>query len=265
MNDIQISVRRINEMEMSLTAFNSKRSLYADKTNLIVKKMGSSTLLIDENVPDSIYFNRIKGFGNKDVPIIDDILGEYASKQITPCFDLTPSDISMEVAQALMKRRYACCEQLAFLEVDPKAYEREQRNIAVEIVKVTEKNVEEFLNLIALSNGRDIEEDLAQEKANYFVQPYFKNFIAYINGQPSGMGSLFIEGKEGYIANDFTFLSYRGKGIHQALLDYRIKLSQAIGLTKVYTDVEFGSISHNNMLKLGFSQVFINSFWIKQE
>ncbi len=45
LNNIQISVNKINEMELALTAFNSKRSLYTDKTNLIVKKMGSSILL----------------------------------------------------------------------------------------------------------------------------------------------------------------------------------------------------------------------------
>lgn len=259
--NVLLEVERINELELALTAFNSKRSLYLDETNLIIKKIGASSLLMDSNASNSMYFNRIKGFGINDIDKIDEILDLYYSAQLVPCFDMTPNNINMEVAQELMNRGFVCYEQMAFLGLEPDFTMCEDDEI--KIVRVTEDNVAEFINLIALSNGKEIKKELVQKKAEYFVRPNFINYISYLGEKAIGMGSLFIKGEEGYIANDFTFPEYRGKGVQKALLKLRIKVSKEMRLKKLYTDVEFGSISHNNMQKLGFKTIFINSFWIK--
>ena len=260
---VLLDVERINELEVALTAYNSKRALYQDETNLITKKIGASTLLLDVNAPGSIYYNRIKGFGENDLDKIDEIVALYSSEGITPCFDMTPNHISMDVAQALMARGFYCAEQLAFLEMVPDSTRCENKDI--EIVRVTETNVEEFLTLISLSTGREMKKELAQKRAEYYYNPIFQNYIAYLGENAVGMGSLFINGDEGYIANDFTFPSYRGRGVQKSLLQFRTQVSKELGLKRVVTDVEFGSISHENMLKIGFELKFINSFWMKAE
>ena len=198
-----------------------------------------------------------------DLDKIDEILDIYYSEQITPCFDMTPDRVNFEEAQALMSKGFFCAEQLVFLELEPHfaAYKNEE----IEIEKVTEHHVDEFLELISLSTGKESKKVLAEKKVKYYYQPDFQNYIAYIGEKAIGMGSLFIKGEEGYIANDFTFPSYRGKGVQKALLQRRIQDSKEMGLNKLYTDVEFGSISHDNMLKLGFNTIFINSFWTKAE
>ncbi|MFP7299043.1 GNAT family N-acetyltransferase [Neobacillus niacini] len=257
------AVDSINEMELALTAFNSKRALSPVDKNLQLKNIGDCILLIDSNSPSSIYYNRIKGFGLNDLDKIDEILAIYDSEQITPCFDMTPNNINIEVSKSLMSKGFHCAEQLVFLEMEPKIGEYEH-NDEVKLVKVTKENVVEFLQLIARSNEMEIEDELIERKAAYFVGPFFQNFIAYIGQEAVGMGSLFIHGEKGYIANDFTFPLYRGKGVQKALLHHRIKVAGEMGLTKIFTDVEFGSASHNNMLKVGFRTVFINSFWMKE-
>jgi GNAT superfamily N-acetyltransferase len=168
----------------------------------------------------------------------------------------------MEVSKKLMSKGFYCAEQLVFLEMEPHFDEYEHKE-EIQLVKVTKENVVEFLQLIARSNGMEIEDELIKRKAEYFVEPIFQNFIAYIGQEAVGMGSLFIHGEKGYIANDYTFPSYRGKGVQKMLLHHRIKAANEMGLTKIYTDVEFGTASHNNMLKVGFRSVFINSFWMK--
>jgi GNAT superfamily N-acetyltransferase len=260
--NVLVEVGSINEMELALTTFNSKRALSLVDKNLKFKKIGDCTLLIDSKSPSSIYYNRIKGFGINDLNKIDEILDIYASEQITPCFDMIPNHINMEVAKTLMSKGFYCAEQLAFLEMEPHFDEYEHKE-EIQLVKVTKENVVEFLHLIARSNGMEIEDELIKRKAEYFVEPIFQNYIAYIGQEAVGMGSLFIHGEKGYIANDYTFPSYRGKGVQKTLLHHRIKAAKEMGLTKIYTDVEFGTASHNNMLKVGFRTVFINSFWVK--
>ncbi|MEH6993452.1 GNAT family N-acetyltransferase [Neobacillus drentensis] len=260
--NVLLEVDSINEMELALTAFNSKRALSPVDKDLQFKKIGDCRLLIDTKSPSSIYYNRIKGFGVNDMNKIDEILANYDSKQITPCFDMTPNNINREVAKTLMSKGFYCAEQLVFLEIVPH-FDEYENNKEIKLVKVTKENVMEFLHLIARSNEMEIEDELINRKADYFVEPIFQNYIAYIGQEAVGMGSLFIHEQKGYIANDFTFPSHRGKGVQKTLLQHRIKAAKEMGLTKIYTDVEFGSASHNNMLKVGFQTIFNNSFWMK--
>lgn len=176
---------------------------------------------------------------------------------------MTPHQLKIEVAQALMGKGFYCAEQLVFLEMEPRVGVFQSGDI--DLVKVTGENVMEFLYLIARSTGMKLEEELIERKAKYFFRPDFHNYIAYIGEEAIGLGSLFIQGEEGYLANDFTFPSHRGKGVQKALIHHRIQAAKEMGLTKLYTDVEFGSASHHNMLKTGFQTVFQNSFWIKAE
>ncbi|WP_430787531.1 GNAT family N-acetyltransferase [Virgibacillus flavescens] len=213
---------RINEMEVELTAFNAKRSVYQDNADLEVKRVGECTLLTDETAKDSIYYNRIKGFGIKDIDKIDDMLDMYYSKEITPCFDKTPNHTNMETTQALSNRGFVCAEQLVFLSIEP--YLSSYSNDEIKIVNVNEKNVLEFLELISRSNNKEISLVMAIKKAAYYTQANFHNYIAYMDGEVAGMGSLFVKGDEGYIANDFTFPSFRGKGVQKALLTLDCKL-----------------------------------------
>ncbi|MBO9131485.1 GNAT family N-acetyltransferase [Bacillus sp. 165] len=109
----------------------------------------------------------------------------------------------------------------------------------------------------------EIQKEVIEQKRHYYCCSNFKNYIVYVGDQPAAIGSLFIDEKTGYIANDYTFEQYRGQGCQTALIHHRIQAARQLGLVHLYTDVEFASTSHNNMLKIGFNTVFVNSFWIK--
>lgn len=167
-----------------------------------------------------------------------------------------------EVSQALFNYGYSYFDQLVFMQLIPEINQNLKNK--TKIVEVTAENAEEFVNIVIRSNGgMDIDQKVIEKKKKYFYKPNFHNYIFYLEGEAAGMGSLFISGKEGYTANDFTFEKFRGKGIQKSLLIHRINKAKELGLEKLYSDVEFGSISHNNMETLGFKTVFINSFWKK--
>jgi GNAT superfamily N-acetyltransferase len=260
--DVQSCVNQIEKIEMELTAFNSKRALASVEKKLEIIQVGDSQLLKDKVSPHSIYYNRVKGFSTTDLDKLDQIIQIYEQDQITPCFDLAPNLINHDVARALAKKGYFSAEQLAFLQIPPS--EMKLASHECKIVQVTEENAEEFINLIGLSTGQTYEAEVMKQKSEYFYSPNFKNFIAYIGGQPAAMGSLFICENEGYIANDYTFPDFRGKGLQTALIQHRLEVAKEMDLEMVYTDVEFGTTSHNNMVKIGFQLVYINSFWMRE-
>lgn len=261
-NNLLNEVRKIEEIELELTIFNSKRALSKTDKKLELRKIGDCSLLYDINSPSSIYYNRIKGFGIKDLDKLNEILDVYSEQNIIPCFDITPNNMNEEVSQALFNYGYSNFEQLVFMQLIPEINENIKNK--TKIVEVTAENAEEFVNIVIRSNGgMDIDQKVIEKKKEYFYKPNFHNYISYLGGEVAGMGSLFISGQEGYIANDFTFEKFRGKGIQKSLLIHRINKAKELGLEKLYTDVEFGSISHNNMETLGLKTVFINSFWNK--
>jgi GNAT superfamily N-acetyltransferase len=260
--NIFTSVDKIERLELELTIFNSKRALSSMEKDLETFYIGNSVLLRDVTSPESIYYNRIKGFGASDLDKLNHILTIFEQGKITPCFDMTPLGLNYDVAKALTSKGFFSAEQLAFLQIS--ADSNTQNDKHIKIISVTEDHAEQFIKLIGQSNDIEYRDSLIKRKSEYFHRPNFKNYIAFSDDHPAGIGSLFISGNDGYIANDFTFPAFRGKGIQKALIHHRLQAAKELGLENIYTDVEFGSISHNNMAKMGFQLVYVNSFWMKQ-
>ena len=153
-------------------------------------------------------------------------------------------------------------KQLAFLKLT--LGQGMETKTDISIVKVTAENAKEYVRTIVTSNeGMDIDDEVIERKKHYFHLPHFHNFMAYQGDEVAGIGSLFVRGEQAYIANDYTFEQFRGKGVQKGLLKERIKEALELGITQIFTDVEFGSVSHGNMEKLGFKTVFLNSLWQK--
>lgn len=255
-------VTNIEKVEIELTLFNSKRALSNQEKALETFQIGESLLFKDKVSPQSIYYNRVKGFGPADLDKLDYIFEFYQHDQINPSFDMTPNRLNFDVAKALSNKGFFAAEQLAFLHTT--TFVQGVPNNTFHFVQVTKDNAEQFIKLIGKSNGMHYDEFLIKNKDFYFFDPNFKNWIAFIGGQPAGMGSLYISGNQGYLANDFTFPEFRGNGLQTALIYHRLQAAKELGLEQIYTDVEFGSVSHNNMAKVGFKLAFVNSFWIKE-
>lgn len=254
-------VARIEQMELKLTEWNAIRSLVPSPRQLEVVRRGSSILLRDRSAPDSMYYNRIKGLGPQDLPDIDELLGHYPNG--APCLDITPNHMTEEVSRTLSINGYIPAEQLVFMVAHTS--NGCEGAPGFQIKRVTEQDAEEFIRWIERSmDGMEISSEIIERTKAYFYSPHFLNYMIRIDGNPAAMGSLFLHGEEGYIANDYTFEAYRGRGCQMALLKRRLEDAASLGVTDVYTDVVFGSASHNNMEKAGFRTAFLNTFWIKK-
>jgi hypothetical protein len=255
-------VDQIEKMELELTKLNASRSLVPVQRKLEITCHGDSILFMDQTDPASNYFNRIKGFGPLDLPELDTLLSYY--KNGAPCFDMTPNHMTKEVTCALSEKGFIPVKQLVYMFTDPSSVL--ESTSAFQIERVTERSAEEYIRWIALTKdgGMEINEEMVARSKAYFYSPVFLNYMLRIDGSPAAMGSLFLNGEEGYIANDHTFKSFRGRGCQMALLRHRLSDAFKLGVKNVYTDVEFGSVSHGNMEKVGFKTVYLNTFWIKK-
>ncbi|WP_438445010.1 hypothetical protein [Gorillibacterium sp. sgz5001074] len=256
--------RAVEAIELELTKLNARRALTPVEKRLEVAELGGCTLLRDRTAPGSVYYNRIKGFGPEDVHRLDELLALYPEG--APCFDMTPDHLTEETAAALGRKGYLPVEQLVFMEAETVAGGNGEAVDELVIELVTEANAEEYLDWIAASNGgMELNAEAAARARPYFCRSDFRNYMVRIGGQPAAMASLFLHGDSGYLANDYTFAAFRGRGCQSALIPKRLADASGLGIRTVYTDVEFGSVSHGNMEKAGFRTVFLNTFWMKQE
>ncbi|MDQ6418879.1 GNAT family N-acetyltransferase [Paenibacillus sp. LHD-117] len=254
-------VRRAERMELELTQWNAIRALSGVEKRLEAKRIGETTLLIERTAPDSVYYNRVKGFGPADLPELDDILAAYEG--FAPSFDMAPPNMTEDIGIALTERGYAPAEQLAFLYTERS--EDWQAGSLFHIERVTDAAAADtFIEWIVLSNpGLNINEATIARTRDCFHAPNFRNYMIRIDDHPAAMGSMFLHGEEGYIANDYTFPDFRGRGCQSALLKARMHDAAELGLKRLYTDVEFGSVSHGNMEKAGFRLAYVNTIWLK--
>ncbi|AIQ66110.1 hypothetical protein PSTEL_26345 [Paenibacillus stellifer] len=252
--------KQLEHMEIELTKLNAKRSLSEVERRLEIAELGNCLLLKDTAHPQSPYYNRVKGFGPGDIPLLRRILNHYG--EAAPCFDLTPNHMTADVSEALLKQGYMPVEQLVFLAARPKTQAKPSLP-EMRIEAVTGESAETFISWIARSNGEaPYSRNIVDRVKGYFHASHFHNYMLTIDGRPAAMGSLFLHGSEGYLANDYTFEEFRGRGCQTALIGHRLSAAAELGLENVYTDVEFGSVSHANMEKAGFRTAFINTFWM---
>ncbi|MFC4104138.1 hypothetical protein [Paenibacillus xanthanilyticus] len=251
---------RIETLELELTKLNAARSLSAVPRRLEIRHAGDCKLLMDHADTASPYYNRIKGFGTQHIAELDKLLAEYG--KASPSFELTPEGMAESVARSLGERGYWPVQQLVYMYME--TLDDAGGHSEFEIERVTEETAEAFVGWIRDSHGDMVitQEMMARSKP-FFHRPDFANYMLRIDGAPAAMGSMFIYGRSGYLANDYTFETYRGRGCQTSLIRRRLSDARALGLDFVATDVEFGTASHGNMLKAGFKTAYLNTFWMK--
>ncbi len=65
--------------------------------------------------------------------------------------------------------------------------------------------------------------------------PRWQLFLARVEGAPAGTGALFSEGGIGWTDWGATAPAFRGRGVQRALLAYRLRVADRVGLSRVYT------------------------------
>lgn len=252
-------LKNIERIELELTRLNAARSLVNIPRQLEVLPAGGAVMLRDRTDGGSSYYNRIKGFGPGDLAALDTLLSHYP--EAAPCFDMTPDHMTEEVGRALSEKGFIPAEQLAFLYINLQGMAEQASGFQIE--RVTEETAEQFIEWIRKSaGGLRVTREMIARTREYFYREDFLNYMLSIDGKPASMGSLFLSGEEGYLANDYTFPEFRARGCQSALIKRRLTDAAERGATTVYTDVEFGSASHANMERAGFRIAFLNTYWI---
>jgi hypothetical protein len=88
-------------------------------------------------------------------------------------------------------------------------------------------------------------------------------WVASVDGQPAGGGSLMIHGKLALICGDGTLARFRQRGVQSALLQARLAHAQAAGCDLAAICTQPGSGSQRNAERQGFQVVYARTMMVR--
>jgi GNAT superfamily N-acetyltransferase len=108
--------------------------------------------------------------------------------------------------------------------------------------------------------GFDAEQEHLIVKEGYNNEK-FQCYIAKIDNNPIGAGSLFVHDTIGVLFGGTTVPQYRGKGGQKALLEYRINEAIDLGCEVLISHTTVNSQSQRNLERVGFQIACHRARW----
>ncbi|MFJ6209121.1 GNAT family N-acetyltransferase [Lysinibacillus sp. NPDC092081] len=94
-----------------------------------------------------------------------------------------------------------------------------------------------------------------------YDKPGWSFYIATLQGEDVGIGSLFINKEIAILAASAVKPIARNQGIHQALIQFRINEALKQNCILMIGHAKFASISQNNMERCGLKMAYTKSIW----
>jgi hypothetical protein len=206
-------------------------------------------------------FNSVTGLRPGDESLIEPLIAWYREAGVPGRFEIVPG-CEGELCRELARHGYFQSSFHASLIGAPGLTVVPARGVSIEAV-TSEALMDEFLSTYVA--GWEIrEEHRARFKANvrpWLYQPRWSLFLGRFEGRPAAAGTLYLDGRVGYLADAATDPGFRGRGLHAALLGCRFAAAHAADTEFVCSGAAFLSVSHRNMERVGMRLQFVRAIW----
>lgn len=102
---------------------------------------------------------------------------------------------------------------------------------------------------------------LLNEDKVLYDKPGWSFYIASLQGEDVGIGSLYINDGTAILAASAVKPKARNQGIHQVLIQFRINEALQQNCSLMIGHAKFASISQNNMERCGLRMAYTKSIW----
>ncbi len=213
--------------------------------------------------PQWTYANTAHGY---DVRAFGFAVQWYRDYNISPRFEIPVSHLDFADRAALVKSglhyvRTHCAMGCALASLGPPPV---PNGLKVQVVDAEsiEAFIETLLDAYAIQDGR---EEAKRNMARWVELPEQKLVLALLKNVPVGVGVLYHEGDFGYLATAATLPSYRGRGVHTALIGFRAGLARDLGAKVLFGGAEFGTTAMRNFQNGGLSLLYPRLIWAAAE
>lgn len=253
-----------SEVDALLSKLTAVQEIKGNPMGVDIQRFGNATAFSVKNIPGPS-FNTIKGLKDGDEKFVDQLIEFYNDREIPVRFELTPAHVSSDFLTYLNKAGfyqsnfhttlYASLSQ-DLAPINPKI-----------LIRRLEKNeFDMFAEIYAkgFQMPAFLQSGIAQNNEILYDNEDWTFYLAIVENEPAGIGVLFIKNGIATLAAAATVPHLRNKGIQNALIRERIRHANTLNIKLVVGQARFGSISQNNMERVGMKVVYTKAIWVKQ-
>lgn len=265
---LRVEEAEIKTLRSRLTAIRERQG---NPMGVEIRRIGGASLFTIKGIPGPS-FNKVLGATGSDVDHVDEIIQAFR-KQGIPCrFELIPGHVTPELFGRLADSGFY---QAGFHTVLYGVPPKEQGGAPVEGLRLAEKievfevNEDEFglfgeLYVKGFGLPALLSTGIADNNRVLHGRPGWKFYIAFVDGQAAGIGVLYMEDGVGNLAAACTVPEMRRKGCHMALIQRRIADARKGGCDLIIGQAVFGSVSQQNMQRIGMQIAYTKSIWVER-
>ena len=217
--------------------------------------------------PNSDRDNQVFCLTHEGLGYLPKILDFYEGQDTQPSFYLTPFGFSGDLGRGLLEAGVyptSCGQALLFGYPEKEQIEAPP---GITIEAATPDNMDDFLKTMA--DGFDWHSDWREgvkdyERRKLIELDSYKGFLARVDGEPVGTGTLSIDGDFVFLRQGTVLPGFRERGCHAALLHARLHAAHRLGCYAVGSGAAYNSASFRNQLRAGLQLAYIELSWKRQ-
>ncbi|MFE7060886.1 GNAT family N-acetyltransferase [Sutcliffiella sp. NPDC057660] len=252
-----------SEIDALHSRLNAIQEIKGNPMGVEMKRFGNATAFSCKNIPGPA-FNTVKGLSSEDERYLEEILDFYRQKEIPVRFEVTPAHASTELFHQL--------HRLGFYQSDfhttlymPISEVSASADDSLSIRKMEKHEASTYADIYVqgFQMPAFLKDGVAQNNAVLFDDNRWTFYLASVDGEPAGIGVIFIKDRIATLAAAATLPSFRNRGIQRALIQERIHQAYREECSLVVGQATFGSVSQNNMERAGMRIGYSKAIWAK--
>lgn len=232
----------------------------------IVRCFGGAVVFLDARRPRDWMHNRVAGLTEEDLDHLPDIDALFASADVPLRVETLPAHLTPRMGQALAAHGLVVTHHDAAYAGHPLGGAPVNAWPPTVEIRRAQDDGELGQYLQARQAAFDwptLAPEVAAVHVDRLRQPDLTHFTAWVQGALAGAGTLYVQGRTGYLALAGTLPVFRGQGVQQALLQARVRHAAGLGCDLVVGMTGVGETSGRNMQRVGLGLVQIRSIWTR--
>lgn len=249
------------ETDYMLSLLRPMQAMFGEAAGIATARFGEAVALSMRTNTDPL-FNRVLGFGDGALPLLDDVLGWYAERQATCRFDLVSGAFSQRVGDALAGRGFTPRPLETFLHAPPEPLAAPESG-GPRVWKLAVEELDEFADIFLEVYPQ---EPLAEASVRnclkvQYGQPAWHCYLASVAGTVAAFGAMYVNDGAAALISAATLPQFRRQGCQTALLARRMADAAELGCDLVWSHAACGSTSQRNMERQGMRPDYIKYRW----
>ncbi len=227
-----------------------------------IRTFGQTAAFYIKTMPWGL-FNSVKGFSPDDSGSLDEMIAFYRERNRSFQLDINPPGVGPECLRILAEHGLY---QIGFHSVlcglpgsvPPKLPS------SIKIIEIVrEVDFDLYAGVHCVGSGMDIahKHHFANNNIGLLNRPGWKLYLAFWDGVPAAVAMMHTANNIASFTLAATAPDYRQKGLHTALLQWRLHEAYKAGCELVAAQASFGSSSQHNMERAGMQLAWTRAVW----